>query len=110
MYKRTATFKKVAIITEYLAGSLSYRQLGNKYGINHKTIHHWVMQHEGKKLIKSSKKKLESITEESISIDIKELQEQLRKAKLENKLLNAIIDIAEEQLNIEIRKKSGTKQ
>jgi len=41
---------------------------------------------------------------------VKQLQEELRKAKLHNKLLNAIIDIAEEQLKIDIRKKSGTKQ
>jgi hypothetical protein len=42
--------------------------------------------------------------------DVKKLQEELRKAQLHNKLLNAIIDIAEDQLKIDIRKKSGTKQ
>ena len=41
---------------------------------------------------------------------MKQLQEELRKAKLHNKLLNAMIDIDKEQLNIDIRKKSGTKQ
>ena len=107
MYKSTPTHKKLSIITEYLTGNLSYRQLGKKYGINNKTIHHWVMKHEGRTPVK---KKVEDSAEPSISSDIKELQEQLRKAKLENKLLNAIIDIAEEQLNIDIRKKSGTKR
>jgi hypothetical protein len=38
------------------------------------------------------------------------LQEELRKVKLQNELLNAIIDIAEDQLKINIRKKSGTKR
>lgn len=47
---------------------------------------------------------------EELSTDVKLLQEELRKAKLHNKLLNAIIDIAEGQLKIDIRKKSGTKQ
>ncbi len=107
MFKKTPTHKKLSIITEYLSGSLSYRQLGKKHGINNKTIHHWVMKHEGRSPIK---KKVEDSSDPLISKDIKELQEQLRKARLENKLLNAIIDIAEEQLNIDIRKKSGTKQ
>ena len=42
--------------------------------------------------------------------DVKQLQAALRKAQLHNKLLNAIIDIAEDQLKIDIRKKSGTKR
>jgi hypothetical protein len=41
---------------------------------------------------------------------VKQLQEDLRKARLHNELLNAIIDIAEKELKIEIRKKSGTKR
>ena len=49
-------------------------------------------------------------TQIDLRSDVKQLQEELRKAKLHNKLLNAIIDIAEEQLKIDIRKKSGTKQ
>ena len=52
----------------------------------------------------------EDLTKEELPTDVKQLQEELRKAKLHNKLLNAIIDIAEEQLKIDIRKKSGTKQ
>lgn len=47
---------------------------------------------------------------DQLPTDVKQLQEELRKAKLHNKLLNAIIDIAEDQLNIDIRKKPGTKQ
>jgi len=41
---------------------------------------------------------------------VKELQEDLRKARLHNEPLNAIIDIAEKELKIDIRKKSGTKR
>lgn len=40
----------------------------------------------------------------------RQLKKGLRKAQLHNKLLNAIIGISEEQLKIDIRKKSGTKQ
>ena len=38
-----------------------------------------------------------------------ELKKQLAQERLRNKLLNAIIDIAEKELKIPIRKKSGTK-
>lgn len=41
---------------------------------------------------------------------IKELEAQLAKGQMHVKALNTFIDIAEEQLNIHIRKKSGTKQ
>jgi len=42
--------------------------------------------------------------------DIKQLQHELRKARLENELLNAVIDIAEKELKVDIRKKSGSKR
>ena len=38
------------------------------------------------------------------------LQESLRLEKLRNELLNAIIDIADKDLNTNLRKKFGTKQ
>ena len=41
---------------------------------------------------------------------IKELEAALEVAKLKIVGLETLIDVAEEQLNIEIRKKSGTKQ
>jgi hypothetical protein len=39
--------------------------------------------------------------------DVKKLQRELEKERLLNKLLNAMIDIAEEQLGVSIRKKYG---
>jgi len=73
---------------------------------------HWVTKFQGKpvKRVKPKSKPDESLPKGELPTDVKHLQEELRKAKLHNKLLNAIIDIAEEQLKIDIRKKSGTKQ
>lgn len=101
--------EKEAIIAEYLTGTSSYRKLGSKYQIDFRMIHSWVMKYQGKSL--SSKKSQKIIEEkEVLPTDVKQLQEALRMAKLHNKLLNNIIDIAEEQLHIDIRKKSGTKR
>ena len=101
-----------AIIAEYLLGDTTYRKLGTKHGVDFRAIHHWVSRFQGKPVKKvNPKMKLnESLLKEELPTDVKQLQEELRKAKLHNKLLNAIIDIAEEQLKIDIRKKSGTKQ
>lgn len=102
--------EKEAIIAEYLTGENSYRKLGNKYGIDFRLIHSWVMKYEGKKRKPSPTTKEEVVDETPLPTDVKKLQAELRKAQLHNKLLNAIIDIAEDQLKIDIRKKSGTKQ
>ena len=59
---------------------------------------------------KPKKELLPQAKEEQLPKEVKQLQAALRKAELHNKLLNAIIDIAEEQLKIDIRKKSGAKR
>jgi ribosomal protein L20A (L18A) len=101
-----------AIIAEYLIGETTYRKLGAKYGIDYRRIHSWVMKYQGKPVRKDKPKikQIEELPKEDLPTDVKQLQKELRKAKLHNQLLNAIIDIAEEQLKIDIRKKSGTKQ
>ena len=49
-------------------------------------------------------------TEKGMPTDVKELQEALRMARLHIELLEATIDIADEQLGTDIRKKAGTRQ
>lgn len=101
-----------SIIAEYLLGDTTYRKLGAKYGVDFRVIHHWVTRFQGKP-VKKAKPKIklnDDLPQEELPTDVKQLQEELRKAKLHNKLLNAMIDIAEDQLKIDIRKKSGTKQ
>jgi transposase-like protein len=101
-----------AIIAEYLIGDTTYRKLGAKYGIDFRRVHSWVMKYQGKPVRKDKPKikREDTLPKEELPTDVKQLQKELRKAKLHNQLLNAIIDIAEEQLKIDIRKKSGTKQ
>jgi transposase-like protein len=101
-----------AIIAEYLLGDTTYRKLGAKHGVDFRAIHHWVSRFQGKPVrkVKPKIKSTDDLPQEELPTDVKQLREELRKAKLHNKLLNAIIDIAEEQLKIDIRKKSGTKQ
>jgi transposase-like protein len=104
--KKTITnSEKERIIAEYLIGKTTFRKLGAKYQVDFRIIHSWVSKFQGKQLKKTPLKP----KEESLPTDVKQLQEELRKARLHNELLTTMIDIAEKQLKIDIRKKSGTK-
>ena len=61
-----------------------------------------------KKQAKSKAEKV--IQEDDLPDDIVVLKEALRKEKLKNELLNAVIDVASKELGVDIRKKSGTRQ
>ena len=103
---------KRAIIAEYLTEEVSYRQLQYKYGVSYGTIRRWVLEYQNTSnpLSKERNQLPPADPSEDLPTDVKQLQEELRKARLHNQLLNAMIDIAEEQLNIDIRKKSGSKR
>jgi len=109
---KTTTTEKEAIIAEYLLGEKSYRQLGLQHDIDFRLIHSWVTKFKGKPVSKrkSKKENRQELTTEPLPMDVKLLQEELRKSKLHVELLNTMIDIAEYQLKISIRKKSGTKR
>lgn len=107
---------KEQIINEYLIGGISFRSLAKKYGISRSTINRWVLEYQGFICMRKSPK--ESITflemnkesREVLPTEIIELQKQLEQERLHNKLLIAMIEIAEQELKIPIRKKYGTKQ
>lgn len=115
---------KRTLINDYLTGGYSYRGLGKKYGISHGNIHRWVLsyqqQEEAAQQAAAQTAILHTMNEEargaarqevsSPAVQIQELQKQLAQERLHNKLLTAMIDIAEEELKIPIRKKYGTRQ
>jgi len=104
--------RKEAIIAEYLTGGISFRKLSRKYGIKHQTIHEWVQSYRGRRTrkIKINHRPARPKKIETPSSDVRNLQKELAKAQLYNQLLNEMIDIAEEQLDVPIRKKFGAKQ
>lgn len=104
--------QKEAIIAEYLAGGTSLRKLSVKYGIKHQRIHNWVQSYQGRRRKKIKVNHLIGRPSkiQPDSSEVKKLQKELIKVQLHNKLLNAMIDIAEEQLGVPIRKKYGAKR
>ena len=111
----TTTFQspqeKEAIVAEYLLGNATYRQLAQKYDVDFRIIHSWVMKFKGNNNSNSKpvSKETENVTKKEATC-IVALREELRKEKLRAELLSTMIDIAEKDFKISIRKKFGTKQ
>lgn len=104
--------EKEAIVAEYLLGRTSYRKLADKHDVDFRAVHRWVINFQNKAVKKQKNTRTQQRIEqaEQLPTEVKQLQEELRKARLHNELLNAMIDIAEDQLKIDIRKKSGTRR
>lgn len=106
--------KKKEVVEEYVRGGVSLRELEGKYGINFRTIHRWVKETEaeyepGERDRRKEQRRL-AVKQRDVPVEVRELQKELEKARLKNELLTVMIEIAEEQFGIDIRKKSGAKQ
>jgi transposase-like protein len=106
--------RKISIVAEYLSGGISYRELLAKHGGSLGSLHRWINQYqemaENTLLEESVESIIDRDIEEQLPTDVKTLQAELRKSRLHNKLLTAVIDIAEEELSAPIRKKYGPRQ
>jgi transposase-like protein len=118
---------KTQVIQEYLETGVGYRKLAAKYGISRTTINKWVMIHQGIHNISATAKQQQYyLSAMNSSKDKKPLQEQQELQAMQQKIallekqlewekmrtfaLDKMIDIAEDKLNISIRKKSGNQQ
>lgn len=109
---------KLKVVEEVLQGRFTKEEARREYGIRSKSgILEWTRQYSGAQGYDKSGKVLntrktkpsqDKIIEQSLKI--KELEEALRLEKLKILLSNKMIDIAEEEYGIAIRKKSGAKQ
>jgi transposase-like protein len=102
-------------IKEYLVGDVSLRTLAGRYKCPHTRIYRWIMAE------KEEKKKRELLNPPpvvkvplpelgSMSTDVGWLQEELRMSMIRVLLLEATIDISDEQFGTDMRKKVGTRQ
>ena len=97
-----------------MRGGVTLRGLERKYGVNFRTIHRWVKECERatgpEEEAKGKERRAMVVKEAELPSEVRRLQKELEEARLYNKLLNAMIDIAEEQFEIPIRKKRGAKR
>ena len=117
---------KKEAVREYLEDGISYRELAKKYGVNRTTINKWVLVHQGihdlprspkqvsydlqKKTLGKKSKQAARQDQSEHEKKIEVLQKQLEWEELRSLALDTMITVAERELNIDIRKKPGTKQ
>ena len=108
---------KRSVVRAFQSGRMSMQQVRQAYGIKSEaTVRKWVRQLKQENddlgsvndtLMKKKKPAKSSSTDNT---EIKALQKALADAQLKIAALNTLIDVAEEQLKIDIRKKPGAKQ
>ena len=110
---------KLKVVQEYLESDISGAALNRKYGIRgNSCISDWMRkfgielpnkeQFEQHRIMAEEQKKTKQ--ESELEARIRELEASLEYEKLRTKALNKLIDVAERDLKISIRKKPGTKQ
>ena len=111
---------KAKIAMEVMTGKLSALQAGKTYQTDPGNIHHWIRGYHkfankptSQDMTHHPKKKHPNGADREIvhvPKSVEELQEALRFAQLKIAALELLIDTAEEQLSIQIRKKFDAKQ
>ncbi|MEK7257646.1 MAG: transposase [Bacteroidota bacterium] len=110
---------KRKIAKEYLSGKASYGVLAEEHGLKDKgVVQEFVKWYRRKGELfalnqaemPTKKTTVATSAEPNTEEQIKELKRQLELSELKVEALETLIDLAEEQLKIDIRKKSGAKQ
>ena len=107
---------KFHVVSEVLSGKITKEEARRQYGIKGKsTVLKWmrkfgVAQGQTKLPSINMSKKLTNKDNEALLKRIKELEEALLDEKIKAEGYSIMIDIAEKEFNIPIRKKLGTKQ
>jgi transposase len=110
---------KLQVVQEYLSTDQSQKEVMLRYSIRGKnTITKWMRKFDLQapsqqqiELQRTMAKEIEKTAkEQELESKVQQLQQQLEYEKLRTLALNTMIDIAERDLKITIRKKSGAKQ
>jgi len=107
------------IVQEYLNTEISQTELKIKYNFGgNNNLYRWMRkfgvtppQKESNAIREDMPKENKINTKEyELEQKIKKLEEELKREQFKAKALNTMIDVAERELKVDIRKKSGSKQ
>jgi transposase len=104
---------KRSVCRAVLGGRMTTAQAASAHQIDPQLLRQWIRQQKQElepintEVLKKTKSKSST---PPVSDELKALQEQLAYANLKIAALNTLIDVAEQQLKINIRKKPGAKQ
>lgn len=110
--KFSEDFKK-SIVNEFESGKFSVPQLGRLHNISNSIIYNWIYKYsssneKGQRIVEmkdSSTQKLKALEQK-----IKDLERTVGQKQIMIDYLEKMIDIANEELNIDIKKNSNTPQ
>lgn len=103
--------EKRSILRAYESG-MSIGKINSTFDLKHGTVRNWIKKIEAEKCdisIQDWSVEMKKGTKQDDE-DIIKLKKALEESQLKVKALETLIDVAEEQLKIDIRKKSGAKQ
>ncbi len=110
---------KLMVVQDYLSTEISQEELKKKYNFGgNQNIYRWMRKFGLSKPSEKpnkldqfmAKEKQKSILEQELELKIKKLEEDLKREQFRTKALNTMIEIAERELKVDIRKKSGAKR
>lgn len=109
---------KRKVVTEVLSGELTKEQARLRYNIGGKsTILDWMRKYAGFKMRTAGCDPLPILqnmstddTEEELKDRIRQLEAKLEHAELKGRAYQIMVEIAKEQYNLDLEKKSGAKQ
>ena len=110
---------KLKVVQDYLKTDASVSEIQEKYGIKSRScIPAWVRKFglnkptmreiEFQDVMKKQSGK--TLREQELELEIRQMKKELEKERLRTLALNTMIDIAERDLKIKVRKNSGAKQ
>ena len=105
---------KLKVAADYFKGLDSLQQVGTRYGISRHLVHDWVKRFYDE-LSVQPRPEPDMTQAEKQALDELKKQNELLKKQLEHAEMKAhaweiMVDVAEKQLGIDIKKKHGTKQ
>jgi transposase len=110
---------RLKVVNEYLMTEATFSDLLKKYGIpSRSSISDWVRKFG---LNKPTQREIEfqnamkeqsgkTVREQELELEVNSLKKELERERLRTLALNTMIDIAERDLKIKVRKNSGAKQ
>lgn len=106
---------QLKVAKEVRDGLIGLRAAAFKYGVTRNSIRSWLNKHSIVTLDKSLDTQMDLPMDEIeanklLLKRVQDLEKALEKSKLEVSSLKTMIEVAEEELNIKIRKKRGSKQ
>lgn len=108
---------KFEVVQEYLGGGFTQKELMLKYNFRGKhCINKWIRKFEVTKpttkptVAKQTKHTELKAKDCSLELKVKRLEEELKREQFKTLALNTLINVAERELKVDIRKKSGAKR